>query len=565
MSNLTRRDFMHLAAAAGLLATTDPLEALAAVDPEKFLEFEPLGNLTLLFVTDPHGHLKPHYYREPSINIGPSNMNKTPGHLTGEDFLNYYKVKKGSVGAYFGANVAFEELSKKYGKMGGYAHIATLVKNARKSRGADRILLLDGGDTWQGTAVAMWTEGKAMVEAQNLLGVDAMAPHWEFTYGRNKVDQRVSELKGDFLAQNIRDADWGEMVYPAYKIYERGGVKVAVIGQAFPYVPIAHPGDLSAGLTFGVQPERMQAYVNEVRDKKADVVVALSHNGLEVDKKLASQVSGIDFLISAHTHDAVYAPIIVGKTVVAQAGTHGKFLGRIDAEVKNGKVGKYRYKLIPVLSQSIEPDGEMQSLIDRAYAPYAQKLSEKLGVAETTLYRRDTFYGTFDHVIMESIRSKYDSEIVFSPGYRWGSTIPAGAPITMDDVYDMTAVTYPNVYTFDMKGEQLKLILEDVVDNVFNRDPYFQQGGDMSRLLGVTYDCHVNGEPFDRLHNVLVNGKPLEAQRKYKLSAWGGNLHRAGENLRPESAPVYDVVAEYIRSRGKVSAPVTSNVRVVGA
>ncbi len=564
MSSLTRRDFLHLAAAAGLATAADPFEALAVASPEKFLEFDPLGNLTILFITDPHGHLKPHYYREPSVNVASKMMNKTPGHLTGEDFLKFYGVRPGGVEAYFGSSAGFDELSRKYGKMGGFAHIATLVKNTRKDRG-DRVLLLDGGDTWQGTAVALWTQGKALVEAQNLLGVDAMTPHWEFTYGREIVDQRVKELKADFLAQNIRDSEWGEAVYPAYKIYDRGGVRVGVIGQSFPYVPIAHPADLSAGLTFGIQPERLQGYVNELRGgKKADVIALLSHNGLEVDKKLASRVNGIDFLISAHTHDAIFEPIVVNNTVVVQAGTHGKFLGRIDADVRGGKVVKYRYKLIPVLSSEIPADPQMQSLIDKEYAPYQAKLDEKLGVADVTLYRRDTFYGTFDHVIMEAIKDVYDPEIVFSPAYRWGATVPAGSQITVNDVFNVTAVTYPNVYTFDMKGEQLKLILEDVCDNVFNPDPFFQQGGDMSRLLGVTYDCHVNGAAFDRLHNIVVNGKPLDPDKRYKISAWGGNLYRAGENVRPDTKPVYDIVADYIKRKGRVGAPAVSNVRILG-
>lgn len=564
MSDLTRRDFLEIAAVAGITAASDPLEALAATTPEKVMEFESLGNLTLLFVTDPHGHLQPHYYREPSTNVGPSNMNKTPGHLTGEDFLKFYNIKHDSVRAYFGSNIGFEELARKYGKMGGYAHIATLTKNIRKERGEDKVLFLDGGDTWQGTAVAMWTEGKAMVGAQNLLKVDAMCPHWEFTYGRDIVDQRISELGADFLAQNIRDAQWGDKIYPAYKIYERGGVRVGVVGQSFPYVPIAHPKNLSEGLTFGVQPERMQGYVDELRkEKKVDVVVVLSHDGFEVDKKLASQVKGIDFLISAHTHDVVYRPVMVNNTAVVQAGTHGKFLGRIDAEVRGGKVLKHKYKLIPVLSSAIPADPVMQKYIDDVYAPWKDKLSEKLGVTETTLYRRDTFYGTFDHVIMQAIRDKYDSEIVFSPAYRWGSTVLAGSPVTLERVYDMTAITYPNVYTFDFNGARFKEILEDVCDNVFNVDPYFQQGGDMARLLGVEYDCHINGKPFDRLHNIKVNGKPLDPNRKYKVSAWGGNLYLAGENVRANPQPSYDVVADYIRRKGKVSAPTKSNVRIV--
>lgn len=565
MSDLTRRDFLEIAAVAGLgAATVDPLEALAATTPEKVMEFEPIGNLTLLFVTDPHGHLTPHYYREPSTNVASANINKTPGHLTGQDFLDFYNVERGSVAHYFGASANFEALAEKYGKMGGYAHIATLVKNVRKDRGEDKVLFLDGGDTWQGTAVALWTQGKAIVGAQNLLKVDAMCPHWEFTYGRDIVDERISELSADFIAQNIRVEPWGDEIYPAYKVYERGGVKVGVIGQSFPYVPIAHPKDLSEGLTFGIQPERMQGYVDELRkDKKVDVVVVLSHDGLEVDKKLASQVNGIDFLISAHTHDVVYRPVVVNNTAVVQAGTHGKFMGRIDVDVSGGKVRDYKYKLIPVLSSAIPEDRTMKKYIDSVYAPWKDKLEEKLGVTDTTLYRRDTFYGTFDHVIMQAIRDRYDSEIVFSPAYRWGSTVLAGSHITLDRVFDMTAITYPNVYTFDFNGARLKEILEDVCDNVFNRDPYFQQGGDMARLLGVTYDCHINNKPFDRLHNIKINGRPLDPNRNYKISAWGGNLYLAGENVRPDPLPVYDVVAEYIRRKGRVSAPTTPNVRVI--
>ncbi len=559
---VTRRDFLKLAAiAAG--ATAAAPEALAeALKPKRLLEFQALGNVTLLHVTDTHATLLPVYYREPEVNLGVGENKGISPHLTGEAFLKHYGYKRGSLEAYAYTHLDFSKLAQEYGQMGGFAHIATLVKQVRAER-PKKVLLLDGGDTIQGSATSLWSRGLDMVQAVNQLGVEVFAAHWEFTFGIDRVRELFGDrekkglFKGDFVAHNVKDALWGDPVFPPYTIREVGGVKIGVIGQAFPYTPISHPQRFVPNLTFGIQEERAGELVRELREKhRVDLVVLLSHNGMDVDKKMASRVRGIDVILGGHTHDGVPKPFRIGKTLVINSGAHGKFLSRLDLEVKGREIKAYRYKLIPVISKHIPPDPEMADLIRKIREPYEKKLNEALGVAESLLWRRGNFNGGFDEVVLDALLKHYDAQIAFSPGFRWGVSLLPGQPITLDDVYTHTSLTYPHTWTREMTGAEIHAIMEDVADNLFNKDPYYQQGGDMVRVGGVTYAIRPDSDMGKRISDIQIGGKPMDPQKRYKATGWASMMV-------VEGPPVFDVVANYLRSVKRVKADPSSRVRVI--
>ncbi len=577
--NLSRREFIQMlaaASAAGFSLTGcdkggDQNQKSATVKPEKTpanpYEIAPFGNVTLMHYTDCHAQLTPVYFREPSINLGIGSMKGKPPHLVGEHFLKHYGIKPGTREAYAFTYLDFAEAAKKYGKVGGFAHLATLVKNIRAQRpGA---LLLDGGDTWQGSATSLWTNAQDMVDAELLLGVDILTPHWEMTFGADRVQEIVEKDfagKIDFVAQNVFSTEWEERVFKPYTMKEVNGIPVAIIGQAFPYTPIANPRYKVAEWSFGIRDEEMQAVVDEVREKGAQVVIVLSHNGMDVDLKMASRVTGIDAIMGGHTHDAIPAPVPVknagGVTLVTNAGSNTKFLGVLDLDVKDGKVRGHQYKLLPVFSNLIEPDKEMSAYIEKVRAPYADKLNEKLAVADEVLYRRGNFNGTFDQLICDALIEQTDSQIAFSPGFRWGVSVLPGEPITMDHVMTQTAITYPNVTRNKLKGEMIKTILEDVADNLFNEDPYYQQGGDMVRVGGLKYAIDPNQKIGSRISDMTLDGKPLDPNKEYWVAGWASVQEKpAGDTGKP----VWDIVAASLRDKKTISkielnTPVLKNV-----
>jgi sulfur-oxidizing protein SoxB len=471
----------------------------------------------------------------------------------GEKLLKAFGIRPGTSEAYAFTDLDFEKAARTYGKVGGFAHLSTLIKKTRASRpGA---LLLDGGDTWQGSATALWTKGQDMVDAGKLLGVDVMTGHWEFTLGAERVRQVVdNDFKGkvDFVAQNIKTNDFGDPVFQPYVIKHINEIPVAIIGQAFPYTPIANPRYMTPDWSFGIQDDNMQQVVNEARAKGAAVVVVLSHNGMDVDLKMASRVSGIDAIMGGHTHDGMPAPVTVknpgGQTLVTNAGSNGKFLGVLDFEVKGGKVVDFKYKLLPVFANLIEPDAEMASLIKTVRAPYEIKLAEKLAVTEGMLYRRGNFNGTFDQLILDALMEIKGADAAFSPGFRWGTSLLPGEAITMENVMDQTAITYPQTTLTEMTGETIKAIMEDVCDNLFNADPYKQQGGDMVRVGGISYTCDLRQSIGKRINNMMLNGKALDPNKKYKVAGWAP----VSEGVTGE--PIWDVVASYLRDK-KVITP----------
>jgi sulfur-oxidizing protein SoxB len=554
---IRRREFLTLAGAAAL-SSRFPRLARGA-ETSSVYDLERFGNARILHTTDTHAQLKPVYFREPCVNLGIGTMAGNPPHLVGKAFLERFGIRPDSADAYAFTCVDFEKAAIRFGKLGGFAHLKTLVERLRGDVGPARSLLLDGGDLWQGSGLANALQGADMVEAANLLGIEAMTGHWEFTYGEKALRDNLARFKGEFLAQNVFlteeaafndakafDPASGRVFKPSI-IKEIGSYRVAVIGQAFPYVPIAHPKRFTPDWKFGIRDEELQKLVDVHRNTdKVDAVVLLSHNGMDVDLKLASRVSGIDVILGGHTHDAVPQPIPVtnsgGVTLVTNAGSNGKFLAVLDLELGKGRVKHVRYRLFPVFSELLKPDPAMQALIDRMREPHAAAWGDKIATADHLLYRRDNFFGTIDQLICDALRDELNAEISLSPGFRWGLTALAGQPLTMEDVLSETAITYPETYVQSLTGGQIKDVLEDVCDNLFNADPYYQQGGDMVRVGGLSYTCAPAESVGKRISELkLDNGHHLQAGKSYKVAGWASVNEQSG-------APVWDVVARHLRS-----------------
>jgi S-sulfosulfanyl-L-cysteine sulfohydrolase len=554
---IRRRDFLTLAGVATLSGSLPRLARSA--DNAGFYDLERFGNARILHMTDTHAQLKPVYAREPSVNLGIGTMAGQPPHLVGNAFLDRFGIRPDSADAYAFTFLEFEKAAARFGKLGGFAHLKTLIDRLRGDVGPGRSLLLDGGDLWQGTGFANAMQGADMVEAANLLGIEAMTGHWEFTYGEPALRANLERFKGEFLAQNVfltEEAAFNDAkafdpasgrVFKPSVIKEIGGHRVAVIGQAFPYVPIAHPKRFTPDWKFGIRDEELQKLVDAHRSNdKVDAVILLSHNGMDVDLKLAGRVTGIDVILGGHTHDAIPQPIAVtnpgGVTLVTNAGANGKFLAVLDLDIAKGKVGNVRYRLLPVFSELLKADAAMAALIEKMREPQAGAWSDKIAAADRLLYRRGNFSGTFDQLICDALRGELNAEIALSPGFRWGVAALAGQPLTMEDVLAETAITYPQTYIQNMTGSQIKDVLEDVCDNLFNADPYYQQGGDMVRVGGLSYTCTPAETVGKRISGLkLDGGRALEAGKSYKVAGWASVNEQTGK-------PVWDVVANHLRS-----------------
>lgn len=561
---MNRREFLEALAVASVAGM--PIASrrvLAGNGRDSLYDVPPFGNVSLLHITDCHGQLLPTHYREPSVNLGGSSRRENGLPVVGEHLLRKYGFQRGSRDAYAFTHVDFETAAQRYGKIGGFAQLATLIKRLRADR--PNCLLLDGGDSWQGSAMALWTKGQDMIDASKLLGVDMMTAHWEFTLGADRVRQVVqSEFTNgrEFLAQNVATRDFGDPVFSPYALREINGFQVGVIGQAYPYTPIANPPHLIPDWTFGIQEEALQRAVDAVRAKGVCAVILLSHNGLDVDLKLASRVGGIDAILGGHTHDPLPKPIVVrnksGQTLVTNAGSNGKFLGVLDLKVDSKSVRELRYHLLPIFSDMIAPDPEMSRLIVQQRAPYLSRLQTKLVDSDSLLYRRGTFAGSFDQLILDGLRAVLGTELAFSPGFRWGTTLLPREAITWETLLALTGITYPGTEVRHMSGTEIKVFLEDKADNVFNPDPYMQQGGDMTRVGGLTYAINPAKRAGHRISDMRVAGKPVTPGRRYKVATWASLA--AGESGRP----VWDVFVEYLKGVNSVRISTLTQPRIIG-
>ncbi len=564
---ISRRDFLQVSMAASALYGASgfgkwaKLAAQQSLTQDQLLEFETFGNISLIHVTDIHAQLKPIYFREPEINLGIGDARGQMPHVTGAAFRKAYGIEDGSPSAYALTYNDFSSLAKTYGRVGGLDRVSTVINAIRADR--PDALLLDGGDTWHGSYTCYQTAGQDMVNVMNALNPDAMTFHWEFTLGSDRVNEIVEGLPFAALGQNIFDAEWDEPaeLFQPYKFFDRGGAKVAVIGQAFPYMPIANPGWMFPEYSFGIRDENMQAMVDEVRDAGADVVVVLSHNGFDVDKKMAGRVQGIDVILSGHTHDALPEPVLVGKTHIIASGSNGKFVSRVDLDVRDGQMMGLQHKLIPIFSDVIAPDPKFTALIDGQRAPYEAALSEVIGKTDSLLYRRGNFNGTWDDLICDALINEREADIAMSPGVRWGPSILPGQDITREDIWNVTSMSYPNAYRTEMTGEFIHVILEDVGDNLFNPDPYYQQGGDMVRVGGLGYRIDVTKPQGQRISEMtlLKTGEAIDPSKTYVVAGW------ASVNEGTEGPPIWDVVENHIRNLGTVTVQENTSVDVVGA
>lgn len=564
---ISRRDFLQATAAASALLTGSGVGSLGRAAAQQrltqadILKFDPLGTVTILYIADIHAQLMPLYFREPSVNLGVGEDRGLPPHITDEAFRKYFHIAAGSADAYALTADDFVSLARNYGKMGGMDRVATLVNAVCAERGDDNVLLLDGGDTWQGSWTSLQTKAQDMVDVMSALKTDAMVGHWEFTYGADRVKEIADSASFAFLAQNIRDNEWQEPVFEGRKVFERGGAKVAVIGQALPRTAVANPRWMFPQWEFGIREEDMQQQVDDARAGGADIVVLLSHDGFDVDRKLAGRVKGIDVILTAHTHDAMPGLIKVEDTMLVATGSHGKFLSRIDLEVKNKKVTGVRFKLMPVFTDAIKPDPAMAELVEKVRAPYAKDLARVVGKTDSLLYRRGNFNGTFDDLICNAMLSERDVEIALSPGFRWGGSLLPGDDITWENITNATAITYPNCYRNEMTGKQLKDALEDIADNIFHPDPYFQGGGDMVRAGGLGYAIDISKPMGSRITELthLKSGKPIEAARSYTVAGW------ASVREGVEGPPIWDVVTSHISKKHEVKIEPNTAVKVTGA
>ncbi|APZ51741.1 thiosulfohydrolase SoxB [Salipiger abyssi] len=564
---ISRRDFLQVSMAASALVGASGfgnwarLAAQQSLTQDQLLQFDTFGNVSLIHVTDIHAQLKPIYFREPEVNIGVGENKGEVPHVTGADFRKLYGIDDGSPSAYALTYNDFSSLAKGYGKVGGMDRVATVVNAIRADR--PDAILLDGGDTWHGSMTCFKTEGQDMVNVMNALKPDAMTFHWEFTLGSDRVNELVEGLPFAALGQNIFDAEWDEPaeLFKPYQFFERGGVKIAVIGQAFPYMPIANPRWMFPEYSFGIRDEHMQEMVDEVRGMGAELVVCLSHNGFDVDKKMASVVTGIDVILTGHTHDALPEPVLVGETILIASGSNGKFVSRVDLDVRDGRMMGFRHKLIPIFSDVIAPDPDMAALIDEQRAPFKAELEEVIGQTDDLLYRRGNFNGSWDDLICDALISEREADIAMSPGVRWGPSLLPGDPITREDIWNVTSMSYGEAYRSEMTGEFIKVILEDVADNIFNPDPYYQQGGDMVRIGGMGYRIDITKPQGERISDMtlLKTGEAIDPAKSYVVAGW------ASVNEGTEGPQIWDVVESHIKKMGTVTVAPNTSVEVVGA
>jgi S-sulfosulfanyl-L-cysteine sulfohydrolase len=560
---ISRREFLQMlalaAAGPGLHGSLAQARTLAETmyAPAKF------GDVSLIHLADRHAQLLPQYYREPSARVGVGQGRNEPPFLVGEHLLERFRVMPSTPHAHALTHLRFEDAAVVYGKVGGVAHLATVVNQLRATR--PDALLLDSGDSWVGSGLAEWTQGRDGAEVSRLLGVDAMTGDWEFALGADQLKMLLAgEAKGrtSFLAQNVRERGGGARPFRPHSIYFVGGHPVGVIGLAYPHIGRYGVKNFVPDWEFGLDEPGLQASVDSVRARGVRLVVLMSHAGLPADLKLAKRLRGVDVILSGHSHDPMPQPFVVrgqsNQTLVVSGGAHGKFLGLLDLRMGDSGVLDYRYSLLPIFSRLIKPDAEMAAAVDRLRQPYAARLDETLAITEGALYRRDTFKGPFDQLVLDILRSTTKAEIAIGPGYRFGATLLPGDAITWQHILDYTAGER-GYCEEELSGAEIRNRLEAWSDEVFNPDPYEQSGEDMVRTAGLDFECDPAADHGRRIRRAFVGKQSLEDGRRYKVVSWGvRSLAATG------TQSVAGVVADYLRRAKNIAAIEPTMPRMIG-
>lgn len=537
---LSRREFLKLSGAAAIggavLSFCAPEDSPQNSGPYSS-SIEDVS-IRILWTGDSHGHLRPLYHRE----------------AYGENFLKQNNLERGSLEAYFSTNVEYEKLAGEFGQVGGYAHLATLINQERNAY-PQKTLLLESGDAWYGSSIALLSEMRAPVEVMNSMGYDAMTFHWELNMGKDIFLDRVGDAKFSVLAQNLTDMDFGDRILEPSLIKQFGDIRVAIVGESFPFSLLTtEDRDINPGMRMGYQDIELQEEIDRVRSQEgADVVVLLSHMGYAQDRVMAERLTGVDVIVGGHSHDILWQPEVIGSTILVQGGSHGKFLGELDLEIRDGKLVGFKHQLLPVLTDRIEPDADIEALINSHYQPFEQELSREIGESNSLLYRRALHGGTTDAFVGSAYREIMGTDLSCLPGWRFGATLLPGV-ITVEDVYNVMKPTSSPLYNATLIGERIKLSIEDNFDNVFNPDPMLRFGGDTLRCTGIETEYIRDNPRMERLVSAKINGEPIENTKTYTVATSGGRTQYLDPDVRSTDRPAVEELVEYIESNSPITA-----------
>ncbi|NLD72906.1 MAG: bifunctional metallophosphatase/5'-nucleotidase [Chloroflexi bacterium] len=445
---------------------------------------------------------------------------------------------------------------------GGHARIAALIA-AERRRHPGAVLALDNGDTLHGTYPVVHSEGEALLPILNAMGLDGMTAHWEFAYGPARFKALAQRLNYPMLAINCYEEASGELAYPPYVVYEAAGLRVGVIGIAATIVDKTMPPSFSKGLRFTLGNEELPGHISHLRqEERADLIVVVSHLGFPQEVRLAEEVEGIDVLLSGHTHNRIYRPVLVNGAIIIQSGCHGSFLGRLDLQLEGGKVVDWRHALITV-TEDLPEDPVVRERVEAALATDRSDLAEQVGETRTPLHRYTVLEAPMDNLLLQALQSETGAEVAFSNGWRYGAPIPPG-PITLNDLWNIIPVN-PPVSTCDLTGEEIWDMMEENLEHTFARNPYDQMGGYVKRCLGLNLYAKIENPAGQRIQQIFVGGRPLRREQVYHAAyvTSQGVPKEYGAHHEQIGVRAIDALRRYLAQSGPVSAEIRGSIVAV--
>lgn len=455
----------------------------------------------------------------------------------------------------------FEGSDSNYIRAGGYPRISAYINKVRKEKD-NKVVVLDGGDTFHGTLPVVDSKGMILTSYLNEMKIDAMTAHWEFAYGPKHFSSLLNALNYPMLAINCYDKTTDKLVFDPYLIKEVNGLKIGIIGIAATIIDKTMPQHFAEGLYFSLGNEELPGYIAELKDQDVDLVILLSHLGFPQEVKLAQEVDGIDVLLSAHTHNRVYEPALVNDTIIFQSGCHGSFLGHLDLVVENKKIVDYKHQLV-VLDESLDEDLDMKAAIEKDLEPYKEQLNKIVGRTGTDLNRSTVFESTMDNLLLQSMIDISGAELAFSNGWRYGAPIPKG-DIRENDLWNMIPVN-PPLSKVKLKGQEVWDMMEENLERTFSIDPYQQMGGYVKRVLGMNLYCKIENPYGERVQQIFVQGQALEKDRVYHVVfvTSQGVPEKYGHDRVNLDIHAIDVLKEYLSKHEVVSAPLRGSIVAV--